>query len=303
MDPHLEVRHFRLIAAIAEAGTLRRAAEKLFLTTSALSHQLKEIERQLKTTLFARVNGKLLFTKEGKLFLEYSLRVLKEISELNAQLQLRRTGQAGRIRVVTESSTSYHWLPGILRNYAAKHPNVDVHLPKGATNKPLQLLLSEKVEVAIMHRMKVNARVRYVELFNDEVIVLVSARDPLAAKKFLRPEDFSETTYITHSRNFNQSAFNELFLKPNDIRPKKVIHVPITEAMMEFVKEGLGCAVMSAWQAAPYINAGSVKGIRITKGGLKRKWYIAHLRSKSPDYLMSFIDHVKSGILRIVSAR
>jgi LysR family transcriptional regulator for metE and metH len=296
MDPHLEVKHFKLIAAIAGAGSLRRAAEKLFLTTSALSHQLREIERQLKTNLFERVSGKLVFTKDGALFLEYSLRVLREIGELTTQLQLRRTGRAGRIRLVTESSTSYHWLPRILRNYAARYPNVDVYLPKGATNKPLQLLLSEKVEVAIMHRVKANVRVRYVELFSDEVIALLAVRDPLGTKKYLRPEDFSDMTYITHSRNFSQSAFNESFLKPHDIRPKKIIHVPITEAMIEIVKEGLGCAVMSAWQAVPYINTGAVKGVRITKAGLKRKWYIAHLKSKSPDFLMAFIDQAKAGI-------
>ena len=296
MDPHLEVKHFRLIAAIAEAGSLSRAAEKLFLTQSALSHQLKEVERQVNAMLFTRLRGKLVFTKEGKLFLEYSLRVLSEIRELNTQLHLRRTGQAGRIRLVTESSTSYHWLPRILRLYGMRYPNVEVHLPKGATNKPLQLLLSEKVEVAIMHRVTENSRVRYVELFNDEVVALVAASDPLAEKKFLRPQEFLDTTYITHSRNFSQSAFYESFLKPHDIRPKKIIRVPITEAMIEIVREGLGCAVMSAWQAAPYIKKGGVKSIRITKSGLKRKWYIAHLKSKMPEFLMSFIDQAKTGI-------
>jgi LysR family transcriptional regulator for metE and metH len=303
MDPHLEVKHFRLIAAIAEAGSLGRAADKLFLTQSALSHQLKEIERQLDTLLFARVRGKLVFTREGRLFLEYSLRVLREIGELNTQLQLQRSGKAGRIRLVTESSTSYHWLPRILRNYAAKYPNVEVQLPKGATNKPLQLLLSGKVEVAIMHRVKSNVRIRYIELFSDEVVGLVAPNDPLAARKFLTPEDFSDTTYITHSRNFNQSAFYESFLKPYDIRPKKVIHVPITEAMIEIVKEGLGCAVMSVWHAAPYVNTGMVKSIRITRTGLKRKWYLAHLKSKSPDFLTAFIDQAKAGIREAVASR
>ncbi|NBC67082.1 MAG: LysR family transcriptional regulator [Bacteroidetes bacterium] len=62
----MEIRYLKLVKAIVEEGSLTKASEKLFLTHSALSHQLKEIESQLETDLFYRINNKLVLTEAGK---------------------------------------------------------------------------------------------------------------------------------------------------------------------------------------------------------------------------------------------
>jgi LysR family transcriptional regulator for metE and metH len=288
----MEIKYFKLLVTIAETGSLKKAADKLFLTPSALSHQLKELESQTKARLFKRINKSLVLTNAGQTFLRYGYSILNEIKKLETEFQHQRAGESGIIKLTTESSTCYHWLPRILKRYQQSFPNVEVRVNSGSLNNPLKLLLSGKVDIAIMHTIRPDKNIAYKDFLKDEVVALVPIHDPLVTRKFLKPEDFSELTYITHSKNLEDSAFFSGFFKPHGITPKKVIYFQLTEAIIEMVKEGLGVAVMSSWLAKPYVEGGAVKAIRITQSGLKRKWMIASLKNDQPKYLSTFIEYL-----------
>lgn len=83
----IEIKHLKLIQAVAELGTLKKAAEKLNLSQSALSHQLKELEGNLGALVFHRINNQLLFTPLGKELLERSLEILKQCNSLESRVQ------------------------------------------------------------------------------------------------------------------------------------------------------------------------------------------------------------------------
>jgi LysR family transcriptional regulator for metE and metH len=291
----MEIKYFKLLVTIAETGSLKKAADKLFLTPSALSHQLKELESQTKSQLFKRINKSLVLTNAGQIFIRYGYSILSEIKKLEAEFQQQKAGETGIIKLTTESSTCYHWLPKILKRYQQSFPNVEVRLNSGLLNNPLKLLLAGKVDIAIMHTVKPDKNVFYKEFLKDEVVALVPANDLLATRKFLKPEDFSLLTYITHSKNLEESAFFSGFFKPHGITPKKVIYFQLTEAIVEMVKEGLGVAVMSSWLARPYVDSGAVAAVKITRSGLKRKWMIASLKNDQPKYVTTFIEYLATG--------
>ncbi len=296
----LELRYFRLVVAIAETGSITKAADRLFLTQSALSHQLKEVESLLDAVLFHRVNKKLVLTESGKIFLDHSYSVLAEVEKLNKDLQKTSVGETGRVRLMLEGSTGYQWLPRILKRYQEEFPNVDVRLSSTPSNKPIDLLLAGKIDVAIVHRVRPEKNIEFQETLSDEVVALVPADHELASKKFLQPEDFRAVTYITHSKHFDESAFSEGFLKPNGVMPKKVMYIQHTDAVVGMVREGLGVAVLGRWLAEPYVDAKRVKTVRVTSKGLNRKWYIATLKvTQRPKYLTRFIEQVVETISEV----
>ena len=90
----IEIRHLKLIHAVAEVGTLKKAAELLFLSQSALSHQLKELESRLGTAVFYRVNNQLLFTPAGKELLDASREVLNRLHHAESTIQAIEQGKA-----------------------------------------------------------------------------------------------------------------------------------------------------------------------------------------------------------------
>lgn len=92
----IEIRHLKLVDTISKVGSLTKASERLFLTQSALSHQLKELENNLGIQVFHRVNNQLHFTVAGKEFLESGREILEHLAKLETRLQ-----QLGRDQLKT----------------------------------------------------------------------------------------------------------------------------------------------------------------------------------------------------------
>src|SRR5215471_2414460 len=109
----LEIRHLRLVSAVAEHQSLTRAGDVLNLTQSALSHQLRDIEDRLGTRLFHRLNRRMVPTPAGERLLMSARTILSELA--GAEDAVRRGGDAVRIplRLSTECYTCYHWLPSV----------------------------------------------------------------------------------------------------------------------------------------------------------------------------------------------
>src|SRR5437764_8036797 len=111
----MEVRHLRLIQAIAEEGSVTKAGSRLYLTQSALSHQLHDAEEKLGISLFTRVNKKMILTPAGERLLKSSYAVLEEMQRAEEEIKQIALKREGILRLSTQCYTCYHWLPSLLK--------------------------------------------------------------------------------------------------------------------------------------------------------------------------------------------
>lgn len=293
----MELKYFKLIATIVSEGSLAKAADKLFLTPSALSHQLKDIESQLNTQVFHRINKNLVLTAVGKLLLESSTIILSEVERVTNEIHKQVKGESGVIRLGTECNTCYHWLPQILKLHQEEFPNIEFRLETNGAIAPLELLLNGQIDLAIVYRKSKDKNIIFRELFTDDVVALIPVGHTLSKKKYLTPAHFEAETYITHSKELQESIFFEQFLRPQHIKPQKVMYIQLTEAVLEMVNAGLGITVMAKWLISPYIDSTKIKMIKLGKMGLKRKWYIATLKNElQAKPLIRFVDILKENI-------
>src|SRR5688500_6283008 len=107
----LEVRHLRLVEAIAVEGTQTRAARRLFRAEAALSNQLADLERRAGAPLIHRLSRRMTHAQAGRRMLEASDAILPKLSELSAELRAISRGATETIRVTTQCYTCYSWLP------------------------------------------------------------------------------------------------------------------------------------------------------------------------------------------------
>ena len=111
------------------------------------------------------------------------------------------------------------------------------------------------------------------------------------------PSDFKNETLILHHRNHQHSFLFESVFTKAQVAPKKVIHLPLTEANIEMVRAGLGVTVMNSWILKNYRNAKDLIFIPVTKKGLYRKWYLATLRNRDKtDHMTAFSELVISEV-------
>jgi LysR family transcriptional regulator, regulator for metE and metH len=293
----MEIRHLRLIKAIVEEGGITKAIDKLHLTQSALSHQLKEAELQLGTRIFLRQNKKLILTRAGEKLYEAANAVIDKLAETEKEIKSMVFGEAGEIRISTECYSSYHWLPSVLKQFHQLYSNIELTIVMEATHYPLQKLLDNKLDVAIVSDLVKDSAIKYVELFQDEMVMVVSEHHPWADKKFVVAEDFVDEHLFIHSLPLETVTVYQMLLKPAKVAPKKITPLPLTEASIEMVKAEMGVMSMAKWAFLPYQKNASLRAVKIGKNGLKRKHYIAYLGNKQhPDYFFQFIEYLQTEI-------
>ena len=285
----LEVRHLRLIRAIAEEGSVTRAGNRLFLTQSALSHQLRDIETKLGVTLFDRVNKKMLLTSAGKRILIAANEILDHLDRLEEDVKRIASNQEGVLRISTECYTCYHWLPQVLKRFNVEYPGIDVKIIVEATGDPISAVLDGVIDVGLTNSARQNQKIRYQPLFRDEYVVIVSRDHPFCSKSWISANDFQDQHLVIYSAPEENRVFQKI-LVPARVSPRRVSSVQLTEAIVEMVKAGLGIGILSKWSIAQQLEFGMVQAIPLTKRGFFRTWYAATLKTKKPPaHLEAFI--------------
>jgi len=299
----MDIKHLKLVKEVAEKGSLTKAMENLYLSQSALSHQLKEVETQLGAKLFHRVNKKLVLTGAGKIVLNSAEKVLDEIESAERAVKQYVGGDKGSMRVATECYTCYHWLPSIMVDYNREFPNVDIEISPETANEPVKNILEGKLELAIASGYVDNPNISCTELFTDELLALVPANHPWAKRKFVEAKDFADESVIIHSFPLETVTLFRRLLIPEKINPKKVTAIQITEAAVEMVKAGMGVKVIAKWIVEPFLHDKRLAVVPVTKKGLYRTWYALTLNQENPpQYLANFIDHLRCNIAGVCKA-
>ena len=299
----IEIRHFQLIQAIAQTGSVTKASQKLCLTQPSLSHQLKEIESRLGMRLFLRVNKSMLITPEGKKILDAGHEILTKVSVLEQDLKTNNSS-ARLLRITTQCYTCYHWLPLIMKKFQAQMPHTDIDIVTEAMSNPVDFLLRGQIDLAVANSIKPTNGIRFERLFDDEQVALVPSKHLLAKRKFIQPADFAGEHLIVYKQDSGTDHFTQTVLAPQGIQVGKVTRMQLTEARVELVKAGIGLTVMSRWLIRPFArDSKAIKLLPIGKNGFYRTWYIATLDQKRNDPVVKeFTGFLKDQQLGITTA-
>lgn len=271
--PRLEIRDLRLVLALAASGSTARAGELLHLTQPAISRALLAAEDRLGARLFERTPRGLVVTAAGARLVEGASRLLGELGELEHQVRAP-TPLPTRLRVVCECYTAYRWLPSALHQLRAQLPELDLVLAVEHTHEPVAALVAGEIDIALLTTAAAPPPLAEKPLFADEVVFVLAPSHPLAGKRALTPADLKAATLITapapvaEQRWFLRRVFGRA-------RPKLTLQrLPLTEAILDVTRAGMGVAILSEWIAAPHLGAELVTR-RLSTGPLHRPWRLA----------------------------
>jgi LysR family transcriptional regulator, regulator for metE and metH len=286
----LEVRHLRLVSAVADVGSLTRAGDQLHLTQSALSHQLRDIESRLGAPLFLRIGKRLVLTPAGERLLASATDVLERLHQTEHDIREMGGDRAGLLRITTECYTCYHWLPRLLLRYRRSFPRVEVRIDVQATHHPIEMLLSGKIDLGIVSTPTRDRRLVSRRVFDDELVLIASKRHRFAQQKHVRLADMRDETLFVYPPKEDSGVLQDVLL-PAGALPARVQEVQLTEAITELVKAGLGVAVLARWAVQPLVDAGTLIARPLTARGLHRVWSAVVPRDLAGiDYVTEFID-------------
>jgi LysR family transcriptional regulator for metE and metH len=291
----LELRHLRLVVHVAATGSLTAAADRLHLTQSALSHQLRDLEERIGAPLFVRANRRMTPTPAGQRLLETAGPVLEEVERAEAAVRGIGRERRGVLRVATECYTCYHWLPGVLKDFERRAPGIEVRVEADATAGPMPHLLGGRLDVALVMSPVRDRRLAATPLFRDELIVIASADHRFASARHVRVTDLAGETLLMYSPPSESYVFQRL-LAPAHVVPSRLQQVPLTEAIVELVRANFGVAVLARWAVQPYLKDASIVGLSLAPRGFYRQWSAVVPRA------LAAVPHVAE-FVRLVAAR
>ncbi len=271
----IELRHLKAISILAETANVTRAAEKLHLTQSALSHQLATLEEYLETPLFQRQQRPLKLTEAGNTLLALARRILPEVEAARHSLaRLKMSPTARELRIAVECHTCYDWLMPAMDAYREAHPEVELDLVPGFHSEPLSLLSEHQADVVIVSEAKRHAGIAYFPLFSYEMVALVARGHALVAKPYLSAADFAEETLITYPVPDRMLDLVRRVLKPAGIDPVRRT-AELTVAILQLVASRRGIAALPRWAVQTYLDRGYVIARTIGRKGLWGELYLA----------------------------
>lgn len=286
----IELRHLQSLRAIQETGSLVEASERLHITQSALSHQLRDLESKLDLSLLNRRARPLRFTTAGLRLLELAEEVLPRVRLAEQELQRMAAGAAGRLHLAIECHSCFQWLMPTLDQFRARWPEVELDLSAGFNFAPLPALARGDLDMVITSDPVEDEAVVYIPLFRYELVLALARDHALAEQKRVEPEDLAEQTLITYPVERERLDIFHAFLDPAGREPAEVRTAELTPMMAQLVASGRGVAALPNWALTEYLDAGLLTS-RPLGDGVWRTLYAA-VRTEEADaaYLRQFIE-------------
>lgn len=273
--PRLDVRDLQVLLAVASARSTAKASEALHLSQSAVSRAILSAEDKIGARLFDRTVRGLAPTLAGQRLIDAAGPFLAQLADLESVVATS-AGEAVNVRLVCECYTAYRWLPSALAKLRPNLPRLDVTLAVEHTHAPVAALQSGDADVALLTTSTVRGRIREEALFEDEIVFVVGASHPLARESVITTADLRDNVLITSATTPPAEAqwfYSRVFGRR--IPKLKFLRFPLTEAIIDATRAGMGVAIMSEWIASGYLGGGDVVVKRLKTGALLRPWRIA----------------------------
>lgn len=294
----MELKYFRLIKTIEEEGSLANSSERLFLTQSALSHQLRELEERLGFKVFHRTRNKWKLTQEGNELYNLANKLFLSIEEGFSAIEHIREGSKGLIKLSAECQSFFHSIPTFIQKMGVLYPEIDIQVTLGATHQTISQVLSEDIDIAIVTSKPESDELLCIPVFKDEIFGIMHQEHPLNNLDCLDASHFGGVHLLINSFPLEGVAVYEQFLKPNKIIPIKISAIPFTEISLSMISANMGIMCAPKWQLSPFKLSKELVFKRIGKNGLKRNHYLVVKKQQSnKKYIHDFIANFQEDFL------
>lgn len=241
------LKQLRAFCYAAQAGSVSRAAERLFLSQPSVSLQIQALERELRTTLFERRGPNIKLTPEGETLYELTLPMVQGMDTLSETFaaQLGKL-ERGELNVAAGESTILYILPEPMRRFAKRHPGIRLRLHNVTGRDGLAMLRADEVDFAVGSMPEnVPADITYHPIFSYATVLITPRHHALAKKREIRLEDISPYGLILPPRHLSTWRMVDLVFRQHDVSYNVALEAGGWEVIKKYVALGLGISIVT----------------------------------------------------------
>ena len=263
------LQQLRILKAVATEKNFTKAAEVLYISQPSLSKQIKTLEKNLDILLINRENNKISLTENGKVFLQYSERILALCEESCRALIDLKNGDRGSLTVGASQTIGTYLMPRVLALFAQNYPQIDLKVQVNSTRLIANNVLNREIDIAVVggeipNELRKNLTIKH--FVEDELSLIISKSHPFAKKKKINKENLYYLNFITLNSNSTIRKFIDNILIQNGIETKQlkiIMQFNSIEGIKTAVSLGLGAAFVSSSAIEKEIELKTIK-LKIT---------------------------------------
>ncbi len=253
----VDLRALRVVVAVAEQGSVTRAAGSLHQSSSAVSHTLLGLENELAVNLFHRLPRGMSLTDAGEVFVAAARRTLHQAEVARRSVDAIRGLVAGQVTVAAALGFSVA-LADLVGDFARRYPSVVVRvLPSESTDAVAEMLRTGACEVGFTWAATASDDLDAVAVAADPSVIVVPEGHRLAGRSSIRVGELGgERMVAPLADSTMRPVFDDLFRR-NGVEPEVVAEAATNEMVLELVRVGVGCTVTFASSAAAVVGRGA----------------------------------------------
>lgn len=267
----MDTRQLDMFRTVAEEGAFTAAAQRLHISQSAVSRQLKLLEEELGTLLFHRTGRGVTLTREGEMLLTAANRIAFEMQEVVSQISETKELQRGLLSIGGGMTVCLYILPKLLRKFRTQYKEVDLRVTTGTTANVLQMLRNREIELALLTLPIIAADLEIIPVLKEEMVVVTAGKNPLTRERTVDARALGRQPLILFESGSNTRKVVDEFLLREGVPSNVIMETENVEIIKTMVASGLGATIIPFAAIAHEVKSGRFGWARLRGGRIYRE--------------------------------
>ena len=274
----MQIETLKIFCDLAETQSFSQAAERNFVTQSAVSQQVRGLEEKYKRRLLERVRGRreVSLTEAGSTFYRASREVLRAYGALEEQMRELTGTVSGAVRVATVYSVGLHELPPAVREFMSLYPQAKIDLEYSRTTRIVRDVLGGSADLGIIAYPEAVRGLKVVPLKGDRLVLICPPGHALAGRKKARAKDLQDREFVHFERDVPTRRAVDRILRSHGVAVRRVAEFDNIETIKRAVEVGLGCAIVPLPSVADEQARGHLSVVQLAEPEWQRTVGVIH---------------------------
>lgn len=232
MSEPLEIRHLRYFLAVAEAGSFSRAADRLGISQPSVSQQMRDLEAELRVSLFQRRGKRILLTPTGLVFQEHARAILRQVESLLQDLTLEPDQVRGSLHIGVVPILNVALIPHLLGLFTAEHPGVSLIVEEISSTEIETALEEGRMDVGLGFLTRHSPNLHYERLCEDAFALVVAESHPWAGREAIPVADLHGQRLLQLPDSFVMRRMADEICRKHQARPRTVAEINAIETLL-----------------------------------------------------------------------
>jgi len=265
---------------IVRLKSFSKAAQTCFRTQPAVSATVRQLEQELKASLFERLGTKIALTPAGRIFADYAEQILELRRQAQNSINELERVPRGELVIAANESTCIYVLPCVFSDYNKRFPNVQIVVDRSYGSRVVEAVVDNQADFGITQLPVKEKRLQVVKIHSDEIKMLVPPHHPLASKSRIVPEDLIGQPLLMPKAGTTHSRLMA-WMEPVEDEIQVSMELDSTEMIKRFVMAGLGAGFLAATHCAEEVAAGRLAAISLGPDPMMRQIGLIYRKDKA----------------------